>query len=247
MDRVTDDFGLLGLMELQRISDQYGHNAKLTDVGLEDFFIALEPLYRATDDEKLRKDTHTAVRQIIVDAIYNDGKIQKLDYGAEFGSFINSYDNVFTLNYDTNLDKYRNDVVHLHGRFDVLAPEYDSKSEFCLSNPSECREAEMVSGFEHTYCDAIMEWNWLNKYGDWLNKEKLYGDDKFKSIPGQLDIVGMAPQNDEHIFITISNNSQVRLVNFYYFNKNERAEIRKHIKNHSITDKDVNRLWNRLK
>ena len=118
--------------ERERISKTYGESTKLDDVALEDMFIVLEHLRNENDTEEFTMTLHREFQQILLDAIFNDGKIQKIDYGEGFRDFLSRYDNVFTINYDDNVDKYCDGkkVHHLHGDFRTLAPEYDTSSVF---------------------------------------------------------------------------------------------------------------------
>lgn len=233
-------------IEKERAKRLYSETTKLEDIGMEDFFLALEIAgFKANDKEDFRKEAQHEMQMPILDAIYNDGAIDHIDYGNGVRKFLSGYDNIFTINYDSNLDKFLPKVYHLHGQFSQLAPEFDANSDFSREHQEQCRSNEVVPGFEHVYSNAIMSWYWLEKYGDWMGKESTYGADKFQALNGKLDIIGMAPSNDDHLFIMISQ-SGISSVDYYYHDDSDRSEMQRKFKAKPITYKSVDKLWNRL-
>lgn len=229
------------LMEIDRISKQYKADTPVEKIGMEDFFICMEYVKEESDSEEFLQEAHREFQMLFLDAIYNDGKINTIEYGSRFNDFVSAYDHVFTINYDLNLDRYRDDIKHLHGRFDQLAPEYDAQSEYIKNNPNNNKAATMCTGFNHVYSNTIMSWYWLDKYGDWLGKEEAFGVDTFKQMQGRLDIIGMSPCNDEQLFILL-NLSGINHVNYYCYKSNGIQEIQKKIKK-PITVRNVEKLW----
>ena len=233
------------LMEIERVKKQYGAETDIEHIGMEDYFLALEYGINAEDNDDFIHQAHRELQMPILDAIYNDGKINVIDYGSGFERFICSFDNVFTINYDSNLDRYRDDVNHLHGEFSKLAAEYDSQSEYSVANPDKCKEAMVIPEFAHVYSNTIMSWYWLEKYGGWLGKESEYGADKIKTMQGKLEIVGMSPCNDEHLFLMI-NQSGITSVDYYYHSEADRIRMQSKIKK-PVTYKKVENLWAKIK
>lgn len=237
--------GLFMLLEIKRIKNSYNPSTDITDIGFEDLFIALELLSnKEKDSGEFRQMLHRELQMLFLDAIFNDGEINQIDYTEKMKDLLETYENVFTLNYDTSLDRYYPNVKHLHGRFDVLAPEYDATSEFVANNPDEDRSGMVASGYEYLYSNTIMSWYWLEKYGEWLNKEDIFGADDFKNMEGELHIVGMSPCNDEHLFIMI-NLSKVKNIVYYYRTDKDRIEMAKKIKK-PITYINVDKFWQKL-
>jgi len=232
-------------VEKARVKRQYRTDTALEDIGMEDYFLALEYGFREDDKEDFIHQAHRELQMPILDAIYNDGRINQIDYGARFGDYLSSFTNVFTINYDGNLDKYRDDVNHLHGEFSKLAAEYDETSDYSITNPEKCKAPLVVPGFEHVYSNTIMSWYWLEKYGEWLGNESVFGADKFKAMQGKLEIIGMSPCNDEHLFLMI-NNSKITSVDYYYHSEDDRLRMQQKIQK-KMTFKKVDKLWARLK
>ena len=246
IDRYTfpEDFLLLDI-EKERVRNQYRSDTDLEDIGMEDYFLALEYGRREDDTEDFIHQAHRELQMPILDAIYNDGEINDIAYGEGFEKYLSSFTNVFTINYDSNLDRYRDDVNHLHGEFSRLAAEYDVTSDYSLTNPEKCKASSVVPGFEHVYSNTIMSWYWLEKYGEWLGNESVFGANKFKGMQGKLEIIGMSPCNDEHLFLMI-NNSHVTAVDYYYHCEDDRIRMQQKIKK-KMTFKKVDKLWARLK
>lgn len=233
------------LKEIDRVKKQYNSETSIENIGMEDFFLALEMAYKNGDTNEFKSEVEHELKMPILDAIYNDGKINEIDYGEGVKRFLSSYDNVFTVNYDSNLNSCLGAVYHLHGEFSTLAPEYDVNSAFSKEHPDKCKSSEVVAGFEHVYSNTIMSWYWLEKYGGWLGKESVYGSDAFKSMEGKLDIIGMSPCNDEHLFIMI-NQSKVSSIDYYYHSNDDRARMKDKIVGKPVTYKNIDKLWNRL-
>lgn len=238
--------GLFMIMEIDRIKNSYDENTMIEDIGLEDIFIALELLSnKYKDDEQFRHKINRELQMLMLDAIYNNGNINAIDYTNKMQDVLSKYSRVFTINYDTNLDRYCKSVKHLHGCFDSLAPEYDANSSFVQENPDRDLSRNVIKGYEYMFSNTIMSWYWLEKYGQWIDCEDIFGADAFKNMSGHLDIVGMSPCNDEHLFLMI-NQSQLKNITYYYRSDKDRTSMGKKIKK-PITYTHVDKFWAKVK
>ena len=238
--------GLFMHMEIERIQTSYDKNTANEDIGLEDVFIALELLSnKYKDDEPFRQKINHELQMLMLDSLYNGGNINRIDYSDKMQDCLAKYTYVFTINYDTNLDRYFKGVKHLHGRFDCLAPEYDSNSLFVKENPDKNLSNNVIKGYEYIFSNTIMSWNWLEKYGHWIDSENTFGADAFKNMSGHLDIVGMSPCNDEHLFLMI-NQSPLKNITYYYRNDSDRTAMSKKITK-PITYTRVDKFWAKVK
>lgn len=252
--------GLFMLMELDRITRTYPDNSSITSVFIEDYFLAFEIFnnnFRSVDGEEksesYRKSVFTFLRQMLVDGIYNDGAINNVyqSFYSGLNTYLNEFNNIFTTNYDYNLENLlggSNKVCHLHGEFEKLAPEYDIASLYYKEHRVDCDLliSKKISNNEHMYSDAVMSWSWLDKYGELMEPDTKSKETLFKSISGQLEIVGLAPANDEHLFILINNNPKITSVVYYYLKDEDRIELPYHLKK-SVTYEKVEELWNSMK
>ncbi len=139
-------------------------------------------------------------------------------------------------------------VCHLHGEFGKLASEYNVKSLYYATHKTECDIliSKKVPKMEHIYSDAIMSWSWLEKYGEMIESDTKNKEELFKSISGQLEIVGLVPANDEHLFLLINTNPKIKSVVYYYLKDEDRIELPHHIRI-PVTYKKVTKLWDSMK
>lgn len=231
-------------MEMERIKRTYPDNSTITSVFLEDYFLAAEiftNMYKEKDGEETsefyRKSIFDFLRYIFIDGIYNDSLINEIhkNYSSKMESFLKKYNNIFTVNYDYNLERFLADskpIHHLHGEFFKLAPEYEKKSG-------------LIDELKHVYSNSIMSWSWLDKYGGLTETPLSQAYTAFCNINGVLEIIGLAPANDEHLFIAINNNSRISHVVFYYYDDSDISEIPHHI-NKPISFRKVQNLWKNL-
>lgn len=79
-----------------------------------------------------------------------------------------------------------------------------------------------------------------------LNMATEYYLYELKEIEGQLEIIGMSPNNDAHIFDLILNNSRITKVVFYYFSEKEKKFIEENYPKALFKCKSVQELWKSL-
>lgn len=252
--------GLFMHMELERITRTYPNKSSITSVFLEDYFLAFEIFnngFKSEDGEEqsesYRKILFKLLSQMIVDGIYNDDAINDVykNFYPGMSTYLSKFSNIFTTNYDYNLKNVLGSsekVCHLHGEFEKLAPEYDTASLYYANHKTECDVmiSKRVSNMEHIYSDAVLSWSWLDKYGELIEPDTKSKEELFKSISGQLEIVGLAPTNDEHLFLMINTNPKITSVVYYYLKDEDRAEMPHHLKK-PVTYKKVTKLWNSMK
>ena len=132
------------------------------EIPLEDWFLLFRLFF---EDNKDLIDLYIATKQgfdhMILDAIYNDGKIQELykKMNSKVRDYFSSFDNVFTLNYDNNIESLcQGAVYHLHGDFSQLA---DSENPNMVQGY--CRQTAnktvVIPGFEHCFCNALLNYS----------------------------------------------------------------------------------------
>lgn len=148
---------------------------KYYEIPLEDWFMLMQIFYyNHSDIADQIGSAKQAVERIVLDAIYNDGKIQTLfsSMGKQVRRFFNDFDCVFTLNYDNNIEKLcKRQVFHLHGDFSVpMDCENPQMAQgFCRIASGQC---VIVPGFEHCFCNALLDYSGDLKY----NRAKMNSD-----------------------------------------------------------------------
>lgn len=141
--------------------------ANYYDIGLEDWLFILKVFYCRTADGSLSwSSIKQGFEHMILDAIYNDGRINEIytQMGSQVREFFMQFDTIFTLNYDNNLERLTGkNVYHLHGSFDVPA---NSENPQTVQGFLRMKKGEtvVVPGFEHCYCNALLDYEGENKY-----------------------------------------------------------------------------------
>lgn len=262
------------------------------DIPLEDWFLLLR-LHSNKDFENTWKSAKRGLEWMILDGIYNDGRLQEVYHkmNKSVKRFFKSYDTIFTLNYDNNIEFLTHKTVyHLHGDYSVLA---DSENPEVVQGFWNTQKGKIVmsSAYPQCYCNALLNFCGQQKYREaqtnWQNIQtsqhlrKLYETDidafkkrraelgmnrpvvtqiidtyiahpelkiasdyhfmELENLSGELDIIGLSPQNDSHIFSCIEKSS-VEKVNFYYYGQPpKKLPLTK-----PYEFKDIEKLWKSL-
>lgn len=275
----------------------------IASIGFEDYYLIVDLLFRKykiqNPDAFLTRETF---KRFFIHSIYNDGKVNKIykKYPIKLKSFFNVFKNLFTTNYDRNIEVFTGKKVHyLHGAFHIKNDVYDNNS---LRNYMEDRpldNIEIDENYHHLYSNALTTYSGNNKLfvinmglyanqalekltyayltqkgirrniNDWgkdsneyvrklhesvklkKNNPKLafagsYPIKEFKEIRGGLTILGLAPNNDTHIFTLINNNFEIKKVIYYYYDNKQNEKIRNMLNNKYLEFKDVRFLWENI-
>lgn len=232
-DYVKDDADLL--YSINEFKQRYEKIQKFNQLMLEDWFLVLH-LYLKYEDiqydgtkEELYATVVQGFKQLFLDGIYNDGKIQEvyINVPKKVKKFLNKFDNIFTLNYDNNLEKLTDKkVYHLHGDFSVLhnSENPDNVLGYIRINN---KENTKIDGMEHCYCNALLDYSGYNKFKQAnenhnciLNSEtfkvKYKYDKEFKS-----DLLKLK-DNNKHMYemiMTKINHPELKMATEYYFHE----------------------------
>lgn len=79
-----------------------------------------------------------------------------------------------------------------------------------------------------------------------LEHSEQYPHEMLKTISGSLEIVGLSPNNDGHLFEQILGNENITKVVFHYFDKKEAAEAARLFSSKNISIRDVRDFWENL-
>jgi hypothetical protein len=151
------------LKTLLDISKRYHNKSKdLVSVGIEDYFFVMKMIYNKFGDENTPVNSlYAGLKYLFLDAIYNDGKIENLYKEMDcFKPELAKYEKIFTLNYDTNIDKLTDKkVYHIHGSFDILDDTYIPETFGGFSALHRENPPRVIKGKEHLFCNAIMAYS----------------------------------------------------------------------------------------
>lgn len=176
---------------LLRFKNEYCLKTSLNDIGLEDYFFIFRLLHkRLNDSEEEIQNTFNGLSWLILDAIYNDGKIQSIyeninpSKKIKLKDLFNNYDNIFTVNYDNNISKLTDrEVFYLHGDFTKLHDQYNKETllgrvYFDQKEPNPVKKEN-----KHIYCNAVLGFkgSLKNDVIDTFNNAK-YGIDSMMQL-----------------------------------------------------------------
>lgn len=250
---------------------------RITDIGFEDYYL-IHDLF--CHKMKIQNPEQFYIRESMKAAylysIYNNGKLNELHkkYPAKFISYLFTFDNIFTTNYDSNIELATGkEIYHIHGQFDKKSDVYVESSFRNQLPDAPIKEIEidetyfyLYSNALSTHCGAYKEFQ-LKQHSQanscvekmalayktdskirqevdsWTQNSNTltanlgyaiqlkasnpslaflddYHFDRFKSIVGTLEILGLSPWNDFHIFESI-NAANLKECVYYFFNENE--------------------------
>ena len=246
---VTDD----EKRNLDRVKANYSFG---DTIGMEDYFLLLRLYHhKYNDQQEIIKGSFFAFKYLFLDAIYDEGKIQELYRNLtdrrfrELKRTLNHYDNIFTVNYDWNLEKISaKEVKHLHGQFDKLDSQFISGTVFervrsgifRLENPVDSSNKHLYSNTIMGFCGADKE-NIMKIFNSIESDE--YPTKKISDISGTISIAGISPNNDEHIWNLIRNNTEIDKVIFYYYSDKDKEATEKSWGVSEMECRHVSEIW----
>ena len=273
---------------------------KITDIGLEDYFFLYEVF---CSKKNIKNPEHYNIRELLnrmfLDSIYFNGAINKIwkCYPKFFVHYLNSFDNIFTTNYDNNVEMcIKKPVMHLHGSFFEFDEKYNPNSlrnklsdmknvdysytknhpylystalfaycgemkEFSTSQHRKTNTAieKFASGFNEKKEDPkkLEEWisddnQMIKNLGEAIKLKQEHPEYKvnepyhiqeFLEICDELEILGLSPSNDDHIFRWIKENSKVQQIKYYYYENSEIQKVRDLIGSSEIIFENVKDFW----
>lgn len=231
------------------------------EIGMEDYFYVLKWFNNGyPDSEAITKPAFQGLKQLFLDSIFNNGEIEKLYLKMlPFSQELEQFDTIFTVNYDTNLDKLsKKKVYHLHESFSELDNSYIPTTIVGILASMKKSKPRVIAGKEHMFCNAIMGYSGEYKYDLMMKYKKIndslddhslkaheYPIEEFRGIRGELHIIGMSPNNDSHIFSMINSNPNISNVVFYCVDDTAFDEAKKVITK-PIAMRNVIEYWNSL-
>lgn len=144
------------------------------DIPLEDWFLLLRLAFLDNPDlSEMWTASKQGLEWMVLDAIYNEGRIQEIYQKMEkpVKRFFKSFDSIFTLNYDDNIEKLTNKTVyHLHGDYSVLA---DSENPETIQGFLNRQKGQIVMNSEYPQCNCNALFNFSGRHKYNVAQEKL--------------------------------------------------------------------------
>ncbi len=120
---------------LEDFKMRYKHKKKslrIADIGFEDYYLIHDLLCHKTHIQNPEQFTiRESLKMAYFHSIYNHGNLNLLykKYSPGLIDFLSDFDNIFTTNYDSNLESATGkEVFHIHGQFDRLNETYNPNS-----------------------------------------------------------------------------------------------------------------------
>lgn len=211
------------------------------DIPLEDWFLLLRLFFLDNPDlTNMWMESKRGFEWMILDAIYNDGKIQEiyLKMKKSVKHFFKSFDSIFTLNYDNNIEKLTNKTVyHLHGDYSVLT---DSENPETIQGFLNMQKGKIVLNpkYPQCYCNALLNFSGQNKYEEAQGKLKtieilqkmkqLYDTDTAKFQIEKAVIEANVTEGAQIIDIYIAH-PELKIATDYHFRELEKLSGELHI------------------
>lgn len=201
------------------------------DIMLEDWFFVVHMFFlKNIDLEENRKDAIQGFEHLILDAIFNSGKIQeiyiKMNENKKVRRFFQAFDNIYTLNYDNNIENLTHkEVYHLHGDFSVLANS-ENKNNVLGYIRMKAGETVAFDEMKHCFCNALLNYSGRLKYKVINDNHKLiaeaenfgnrYANDK--AFKENIEKLKDTKPLEYDMIITKIRNPQLNMATEYYFN-----------------------------
>ncbi len=135
---------------------------KYYEIMLEDWFLLVRLFFISNADLKDQwQPSKQGFEHMILDAIYNEEKLLDLnrDMNKNVKRFFSGFDNIFSLNYDNNLEVLTGrEVLHLHGDYSILA---DSENPETVQGQmrTQAGQTVVIDDFRHCFCNALLDYS----------------------------------------------------------------------------------------
>lgn len=150
--------------EINDINSFYIRYSKFKEIGFEDLFFVLHIMFHL---ERMNANDREAIieqlRFFLLDSIYNGGHINLLhkSYSDKLIAFLKEQDNIFTTNYDENLDQVcDNKIIHLHGCFRDVLEKYNNCSSM---NKAMGISSKMNEQNKHIFSTSLSSFSGIQK------------------------------------------------------------------------------------
>ena len=235
----ADDEVKKAVMEFKKQNAERSEFNYYYEIPLEDWFLLLRLFFLDNPDlNDMWKASKQGFEWMILDAIYNEGKIQEIHQKMKkpVKRFFKSFDSIFTLNYDNNIERLINKkIYHLHGDYSVLA---DSENPETVQGFLNKQKGKIVMNpdYPQCYCNALLNFSGKSKYKEAQNKVKgievlqrlkqLHDTDidKFKTMRAGIEL---EKAENAQIIDTYIAHPELKIATNYHFGELEKLSVDK--------------------
>jgi len=136
-------------------------------IGFEDYYLLYDLMcykYRIKNPEKYH--IREALKCFFLYSIFNNGRVNQIykSYPAKLADFFNAFDELYTTNYDINVETFsRKKVNYLHGAFHIKADVYDPDSMRNKMSDSPIKDCIIDDKYYYLYSNALTTYSGYSK------------------------------------------------------------------------------------
>lgn len=291
---------------LKGLKDRYKNypNLKLADIGFEDYYLIYDLFCHKNKIVNPEKHhIREAIKCLFLHSIYNKGKVNQIysNYPEKLIDFFNNFDNIFTTNYDKNIETFSGkQVLYLHGAFHIKSDVYNPESIRNKLSDKPIDNCVIDDNYFYLYSNALTSYSgyskkfsitqgsnanssvekfakgyieneivhkdvdsWKNNDNKLLNNlyesimlklespdlkfDESYPIKQFQEVNDSIEILGLSPFNDTHIFDSINENANIKSVVYYFYDIDEKDIVNNILNKMDVTFISVKDLWNKYK
>lgn len=136
-------------------------------IGFEDYYLLYDLMcykYKIKNPDKYH--IREALKCFFLYSIFNKGRVNQIyrSYPAKLTDFFNAFDELYTTNYDINVETFsRKKVNYLHGAFHIKADVYDPDSMRNKMSDSPIKNCIIDDGHYYLYSNALTTYSGYSK------------------------------------------------------------------------------------
>lgn len=135
------------------------NSLRITDIGFEDYYLIHDLVchkHGITNPEQFI--VRESMKMAYFYSIYNHGELNLLNrkYSYKFKNFLKGFDNIFSTNYDSNIElAIDKNIYHIHGYFEQLSEVYNPNSFRNRLDDAPIKKLSIDSSFNYLYSTAV--------------------------------------------------------------------------------------------
>jgi hypothetical protein len=206
---------------IERYKDRK-NSLRITDIGFEDYYLIHDLLchkYGITNPEQYV--VRESLKMAYLYSIYNHGKLNLLhkQYSDTFKLYLSKFDNIFSTNYDNNIESATGkSVFHIHGQFDQLSEVYNANSFRNQMNDAPLRDISIDSAFSYLYSTAVS--TYCGDYKQYQIKQHILANEAIEKFANAYlqnatvrSDVDSWENNNNHLVANLANSVKLKIAN----------------------------------
>lgn len=142
-------------------------NLILSDIGFEDYYLIYDLFCHKNNIVNPEKFyIREAIKAFFIHSIFNDGRVNEIykNYPEKLKEFFESFNNIFTTNYDENLGRFTGKTkYYLHGAFHVMDYKYDKDSFRNMLTKKAIDDFNIDSNYYYLYSNVLTTYSGYSK------------------------------------------------------------------------------------